>query len=111
MKSIKARAGAALVAMAITSAAFVGVTAAPASAHITTPCAASTDWFVDLAPARDVVGIRSTKCSHRSTITCRNSSGGLWTFTDPAATASQAFNLNVCRAANPTLVSVEFHSY
>jgi hypothetical protein len=110
MKSLKARA-VALASMALTAAVLVVVDAAPASAHITDSCAASTDWFIDLAPAQDRVGIRSTKCHHRSTITCRNGAGARWTLTDPAATASQAFNLNVCRAANPILVSVTFHSY
>lgn len=110
MKSLKARA-AALAGMALTAAIVVGVDAAPASAHITASCRDSTDWKIDYAPARDRVLVRSTKCVHRSTIVCSNSSGGLWEFTDVAATASQAYNVNVCRAANPYLVGWEIHSY
>lgn len=50
-------------------------------------------------------------CVHRSSIACRNPEGDMWHFTDNAATKSNAFNYNICRADNPILVSWEFHSY
>ncbi|WP_433326118.1 hypothetical protein [Spirillospora sp. CA-294931] len=110
MRSLKAKA-ATLAGMAVAATVVGGVNAAPASAHVTSACARSTQAFIDTGSHPDRVGIRSSRCRHYSTIVCRNSAGARWTFTDRAATPSRAYNVNVCRSANPYLVAVQFHSH